>query len=63
MRSAYAGMTPPAPRADGLGGMLSLKYFVATVEEIGVSARLGRLIEAMLGYPCIWFSGREAIKL
>jgi predicted metal-dependent HD superfamily phosphohydrolase len=38
--------------------VLLLKYFVATVEETVVGAQLGRLIEAMLGRPCIWFSER-----
>jgi len=31
-------------------------------EEIGVGARLGRLIEAVLGRPGIWLSKREALK-
>ena len=35
-----------------------LKEFLAEA-EIGVGARLGRLIEAVLGRPGIWFSKRD----
>ena len=38
-----------------------LQEFLAEA-EIGVGARLGRLIEAVLGRPGIWFSKREALK-
>ena len=38
-----------------------LKEFLAEA-EIGVGARLGRLIEAVLGRPGIWFSKREALN-
>jgi len=38
-----------------------LKEFLAE-KEIGIGARLGRLIEAVLGRPGIWLSKREALK-
>jgi hypothetical protein len=38
-----------------------LKEFLAEA-EIGIGARLGRLIEAVLGRPGIWLSKREALK-